>query len=36
MVAYVVADAFLEKFGADALPDMRVAYDAYLHRIREM
>jgi len=36
MVAYVVADAFLEKFGADALSDMRVAYDAYKRRLAEM
>jgi chorismate synthase len=36
MVAFVLADAFLEKFGADALSDIRVAYDSYLRRLREM
>jgi len=36
MVAYVLADAFLEKFGGDALADIRGAYDAYLRRLREM
>lgn len=36
MVAYVLADAFLEKFGGDTLMDIRVAYDTYMKRIREM
>lgn len=36
MVAYVLADAFLEKFGGDALQDIRAAYDAYTRRLREM
>ena len=33
MVAIVLAQAFLEKFGQDALVDIRAAYDAYLGRI---
>ncbi|MDQ7849605.1 MAG: chorismate synthase [Armatimonadota bacterium] len=36
VVAFVLADAFLEKFGGDALGDIRLAYDAYLRRLREM
>lgn len=36
MVAYVLADAFLEKFGADTLPDIRAAYDSYMRRLQEM
>lgn len=36
MVAFVLADAFLEKFGGDALVDIRAAYDAYMRRLREM
>jgi chorismate synthase len=36
MVAFVLADAFLEKFGADAISDIRVAYEAYTRRLREM
>jgi chorismate synthase len=32
-VAFVLADAFLEKFGTDAMSDIRAAYDAYLARI---
>jgi chorismate synthase len=36
MVAYVLADAFLEKFGADTLGDIRAAYDAYRSRIHKM
>ena len=35
-VALVLADAFLEKFGADCLRDVRAAYDAYLARISKM
>jgi len=33
-VAFVLAEAFLEKFGADSLPDIASAYRAYLKRIR--
>jgi len=36
MVAFVLADAFLEKFGGDAVADIRAAYDAYVRRLREM
>jgi chorismate synthase len=36
MVAFVLADAFLEKFGGDALVDIRAAHDAYMRRLREM
>jgi chorismate synthase len=36
MVAFVLADAFLEKFGGDALADMRASYEAYMRRLREM
>lgn len=36
MVAFVLADAFLEKFGADTLHDIRGAYEAYLQRITEI
>lgn len=35
-VALVLADAFLEKFGADCLSDIHAAYAAYLARISEM
>ncbi len=34
MVAIVLAEAFLEKFGADNLTDIRASYDAYVERIR--
>jgi chorismate synthase len=34
MVAVVLAEAFLEKFGADNLTDIRAAYDSYMERIR--
>jgi len=34
MVAIVLAEAFMEKFGGDALTDMREAYLAYLRRLR--
>jgi chorismate synthase len=33
MVAVVLAEAFLEKFGADNLTDIRAAYDSYTRRI---
>ncbi|HZY66726.1 MAG: chorismate synthase [Actinomycetota bacterium] len=33
MVAVVLAEAFLEKFGADNMSDIRAAYDAYMDRI---
>ena len=36
MAAFVLADAFLEKFGGDALVDIRAAYDAFMRRLREM
>jgi len=36
MVAFVLADAFLEKFGGDALTDVRASYQAYMDRLREM
>lgn len=36
MVACVLAGAFLEKFGADTMQDIRVSYDAYIRRLREM
>ena len=36
MVAFVLADAFLEKFGGDAMGDIRAAYDAYRARVRGM
>ena len=29
MVAFVLADAMIEKFGGDSLDQMRVAYDAH-------
>jgi len=32
--AYVLADALLEKFGADSLADIKVGYKSYLRRIR--
>ncbi|HSL01766.1 MAG TPA: chorismate synthase [Rubrobacteraceae bacterium] len=34
MVAVVLAEAFLEKFGSDNLTDIRAAYDAYIRRVR--
>jgi chorismate synthase len=33
MVALVLAEAMLEKFGGDALPEMRANYDSYVARI---
>jgi chorismate synthase len=36
MVAFVLADAFLEKFGGDAIDDSRAAYAAYRSRLRTM
>jgi chorismate synthase len=33
MVAIVLAEAFLEKFGMDNMTDIRVAYDAYTERV---
>lgn len=33
MVAVVLAEAFLEKFGADNMADIRAAYDHYVRRI---
>ena len=34
MVAFVLADAFLEKFGGDAMAHIRRAYEQYLEEIR--
>jgi chorismate synthase len=36
MVAVVLADAFLEKFGGDNMTDLRASYEAYTARLREM
>jgi len=36
MVAIVLADAFLEKFGSDSMADIRAAYDVYARRTREL
>jgi chorismate synthase len=36
MVAFVLADAFLEKFGGDAMTDTRNAYDSYRARLRAL
>jgi chorismate synthase len=35
MVAVVLAEAFLEKFGADNITDIRASYDAYRSRLRD-
>jgi chorismate synthase len=35
MVAVVLAEAFLEKFGADNMSDIRAAYDSYRARLRD-
>ena len=32
--AFVIADAFLEKFGSDSLKDIKSAYQHYLKRIK--
>jgi chorismate synthase len=34
MVAVVLAEAFLEKFGADNITDIRAAYDSYTERVK--
>ena len=34
MVAVVLAEAFLEKFGADNMTDIRAAHDSYIERIK--
>lgn len=36
MVAFVLAQAFLEKFGGDSLDDVRAAYQAYWTRLRRL
>jgi len=36
MVAVVLADAFLEKFGGDNMTDLRASYESYTARLREM
>jgi chorismate synthase len=33
MAAIVLAEAFLEKFGADNMTDIRAAYDSYTERV---
>jgi chorismate synthase len=33
MAALVLADAFVEKFGGDSLPELRRNHDAYLSHI---
>lgn len=33
-VAFVMADAFLEKFGSDCLQDIKISYNNYLKRLR--
>jgi chorismate synthase len=35
MVAVVLAEAFLEKFGGDNMTDIRAAYDSYQARLKE-
>ncbi len=35
MVAVVLAEAFLEKFGADNMTDIRASYDSYTTRLRD-
>lgn len=35
MVAIVLAEAFVEKFGADSIVDIRAAHDAYARRLAE-
>ena len=35
LVAYVLADAFLEKFGGDSMVEIRYNYEGYLKRIRQ-
>ena len=34
LVAYTLADAFLEKFGGDSLREIRRNYEGYLKKIR--
>jgi chorismate synthase len=34
MVAVVLAEAFLEKFGADNMTDIRASYGSYTTRLR--
>lgn len=36
MTAWVLADAFLEKFGSDCLEDIRIAYESYIQRLKRM
>jgi len=35
MVALVLADAFLQKFGGDSLAEMRRNFDSYVQQINE-
>jgi hypothetical protein len=34
MIAFVLADAFLEKFGGDAVAHIRVGYDAFMKEVK--
>jgi chorismate synthase len=36
VVAWVLADAFLEKFGGDSLGEIRRNYDGYLAQVRSV
>ena len=36
MVAIVLAEVFLEKFGADNMTDIRAAYGYYMERLRNV
>jgi chorismate synthase len=36
VVAFVVAEAFMEKFGGDSLVEIRRNYDGYLEQIRNV
>ena len=35
VVAYEIANAFLEKFGGDCMTDIKASYDAYCKRIAQ-
>ncbi len=36
MLAFVISDAFIEKFGGDCLDDIKSHYDLYMKRIRDV
>ena len=36
MLAFVIADAFLEKFGTDSMNDIKSNYNLYMKRIRNV